>query len=1027
MGLEFEVIPTTPAGSPLDGPIRASAGWGIPSTLYCAIRICGASGKPFKHARILVEFRGETETTSLIDAGILWIDDMSMERYGRRFAQIVQVVVDDETIQLDENMEVIIPFTIHLPTSGLPPSFENKAASISYHIKCTLSFSEPFHLLRTHRELRTPVIIEMPEPARDRLLKRDSAILYQTVACHDKCTVKVNISLLSMPTGQCVTTIKASLVTTLDYILTKKKGVQHRLPWPVAEETTDLMIVDPVISLASLESPFLSIKTAFKLEIILGGEDFPNTTVEIPVVVVPLMESERKSNLTSQTDGYQFPPSAPTLPQLRTALNRHVSETDLKKSYTNLVDLVRIPDWSPKMNGSLNSVNNSPEMVQESPTLSNQGLTPQLAFSPLDSPPDCDRLVSTTHFEPIFLDGHDNAESILLAAPLQPSTLFIPPPRNVSNQASVSSIFGSISSASESITPTSPHQQAPSRKLSVVVDPQSDFPFKVTRSKSVYLVSRSRRSVNAHAIHHHVPSQKMTLDARPWFLAADYSVGTMLFDESGHLLGGTFDTLVELLTTHERVPDPDFVVAFLHNFHRFSSSSQLVLALMHRIQMAPPTLSAADLKVWIENKKAVVHIRVYAIFKLWLDKFWIAELDNPILSVMKAFLDEMVQQITSETSMEFHFIELSLLNTIAAKISLIEIEGPTAGTYTRPSQPNPRAGLPGPVSVVPKRLALGDVDALEFARQLTLIQNDVFCAIHPTELLAKAWSKRSQGAALNVKRMIQMSNQISNWVMVSVLTLSEPVARAQIIKYFIKVSLYLLSLDNYDGLMAVLMGLLSSSIIRLKITWDLIPEAYLNIFKETKAIFDPARNYLSYRAQLKSINPPCVPFLGTFLTDLTFTEDGNPDRFNGGLINFEKHAKITATVLELERFKMDYVLAPLSDVQEWILGAICGADKDANTLYRLSLRVEPKPGHSELEVDRGEVDKESPYLYPLETSTFKQSDGFEDSPPRLSRRSMSLGASNEKNAKEGLLSSGNGRQSLEEKVHLARSLIETLD
>ncbi|KAJ1655371.1 Ras guanine nucleotide exchange factor bud5 [Coemansia sp. RSA 25] len=39
---------------------------------------------------------------------------------------------------------------------------------------------------------------------------------------------------------------------------------------------------------------------------------------------------------------------------------------------------------------------------------------------------------------------------------------------------------------------------------------------------------------------------------------------------------------------------------------------------------------------------------------------------------------------------------------------------------------------------------------------------------------------------------------------------------------------------------------------------------------------DPDHNYANYRAILRRSQPPLLPFLGLYLTDLTFLEDGNP-------------------------------------------------------------------------------------------------------------------------------------------------------
>jgi hypothetical protein len=69
------------------------------------------------------------------------------------------------------------------------------------------------------------------------------------------------------------------------------------------------------------------------------------------------------------------------------------------------------------------------------------------------------------------------------------------------------------------------------------------------------------------------------------------------------------------------------------------------------------------------------------------------------------------------------------------------------------------------------------------------------------------------------------------------------------------------------------------------------------------------------RDVLSQSAPPCIPYLGVHLSDLTFIEDGNPDAIRG-LINFTKRRFLFRVISEISRYQQNaYNLHPVPQVQ----------------------------------------------------------------------------------------------------------------
>jgi hypothetical protein len=228
----------------------------------------------------------------------------------------------------------------------------------------------------------------------------------------------------------------------------------------------------------------------------------------------------------------------------------------------------------------------------------------------------------------------------------------------------------------------------------------------------------------------------------------------------------------------------------------------------------------------------------------------------------------------------------------------------------------------------------------EIARQLTLVDFDIYRAIQPAELLNQAWNKpKYRHRAKNVLQTIARSNAMTLWVSSVILWQSTLKSRVRILIKLITIADHLRKLNNFNSLMAILAGINSAAVYRLKWTISQLPEQSQQILQSLNELMHPSQAYANYRNAIHEANPPCVPFLGTYLTDITFIEDGNPDYIKG-LINYRKRELVFLVIREIQQYQQKRYSYELVDSIAYFLTEL--PYNNTSELYDLSLVQEPR-------------------------------------------------------------------------------------
>lgn len=115
----------------------------------------------------------------------------------------------------------------------------------------------------------------------------------------------------------------------------------------------------------------------------------------------------------------------------------------------------------------------------------------------------------------------------------------------------------------------------------------------------------------------------------------------------------------------------------------------------------------------------------------------------------------------------------------------------------------------------------------------------------------------------------------------------------------------------------------------------------MKLFEEVRMAMAPHKSYKIYRERLQG-DAPCVPYLGIYLSDLTFIDEGNLDFLsqNDNLINFEKRVLTAKIVMKVQKFqKVPYIFQPVKEIQSYLTNLDFLDEKET---YSLSLLAEPR-------------------------------------------------------------------------------------
>ncbi|XP_017148131.1 guanine nucleotide-releasing factor 2 isoform X7 [Drosophila miranda] len=370
-------------------------------------------------------------------------------------------------------------------------------------------------------------------------------------------------------------------------------------------------------------------------------------------------------------------------------------------------------------------------------------------------------------------------------------------------------------------------------------------------------------------------------------------------EDGPEVKGGYIDALIVHASRVQKVADNAFSEAFITTFRTFIQPIDVIEKLTHRYTY---------FFCQVQDNKQKAAKETFSLLVRVVNDLTSTDLTSQLLSLLVEFVyqlvcsgqlylakllrNKFVEKVTlyKEPKVYGFVSELELGGTITSSGAAGGGGGGGVGGLSGNSSSSMSSGSSNQPSLL-------DLKSLDIAEQMTLLDAELFQKIEIPEVLLFA-KDQCEEKSPNLNKFTEHFNKMSYWARSKILRLHDAKEREKHVNKFIKIMKHLRKMNNYNSYLALLSALDSGPIRRLEWQKSITEEV-----RSFCALIDSSSSFRAYRQALAETNPPCIPYIGLVLQDLTFVHVGNQDYLSKGVINFSKRWQQYNIIVNMKRFK----------------------------------------------------------------------------------------------------------------------------